>query len=117
MDSATDQWVGLITALLLASMVLAPFVFTWKFCDRREIFLKRCLRASVASLLVLAVSGAVLLLFFQSHFPAGELFDRVKETAGQGLMAAAFAPLLGTDFLMRIKLKYRRQKAQGQHEL
>jgi hypothetical protein len=117
MESATDQWVGLVTALLLASMVLSPFIFTWKYCDRPEIFLRRCLRATVSSLIVLAVSGAALLLFFQSHFPAGELLAKVKETAGQGLMAAAFAPLLGTDFLMRMKLKYRWHKARGQHEL
>ena len=65
----------------------------------------------------MAGSAALLLLFFPAHFPEGEVFGKVKDTAGQGLIAAFLAPLFGTDFLMRIKLKYRWYKAQGRHEL
>lgn len=117
MEGATSQWIGLGSVLLLGAMVLSPFVFTWRYCDRPEPFLKRCLRATIASLVTIAVCAAVLLLFFQSHFPPGEVLSKVKDTAGQGLIAACLAPLFGTDFLMRMKLKYKWHRARGDAEL
>lgn len=117
MEGAANQWAGLGTVLLLGAAVLAPFIFTWIYCDRPEFYLKRCLRATAASLVVIAGSLAMLLLFFQSYFPEGELLGKVKETAGQALTVAALAPLFGTDFLMRMKLKYKWRKARGRTEV
>jgi hypothetical protein len=45
------------------------------------------------------------------------VYAKVQETAVQGLVVAALAPLFGTDFLMRMKLKYKWHKARGHHEL
>ena len=117
MENAANQWAGLGSVVLLAAMVLAPFFLTWKYCDLPEPYLKRCLRTSVASVVVLAVSAALLLLFFQPYFPEGQVYAKVMETAGQGLIVACLAPLLGTDFLMRMKLKYKWHKARGHHEV
>ena len=117
MESAEHQWIGLASVVLFASMVIAPFVFTWIYCDRPEVFLKRCLRATIASLIVLAISAAVLLLFFQSHFPEGAVLQKVKDTATQGLIAALLAPIFGTDFLMRIKVAYKWRKSKGHPEV
>jgi hypothetical protein len=117
MEGAANQWIGLGTVFLLGAMVLAPFMLTWIYCDRPEPYLKRCLRASVGSLVVIAVCAAALLLGFQSHFPEGEVFAKVQDTVGQALIAAALAPLLGTDFLMRMKLKYKWFRAQGRPEI
>ncbi|MFN3892119.1 MAG: hypothetical protein ACK4MV_17110 [Beijerinckiaceae bacterium] len=116
MEGAENQWIGLGSVALLGAMVIAPFVFTWIYCDRPEVFWKRCLRATAASLLVLAVSAALLLLFFASHFPEGAVLAKVQETAGQGLIVAFLAPVFGTDFLMRMKYKYRWRKSRGHHE-
>lgn len=117
MEGAASQWAGLGTVLLLGAAVLSPFIFTWVYCDRPEPYLKRCLRATAASLVVIAISAGVLLMFFQSHFPEGELLGKVKETIGQAGVAAALAPLFGTDFLMRMKLKYKWRKARGQSDV
>jgi hypothetical protein len=117
MESADQQWIGLASVFLLGSMVLAPFVFTWIYCDRPEPFIRRCLRATVASLIVIALSAATLLLFLQSYFPEGAVLQNVKDTGTQALIAACVAPLLGTDFLMRMKLSYKWHKSKGRHEL
>ncbi len=117
MEGADNQWIGLSSVLLLSAMVIAPFVFTWRYCDRPEFYLKRCLRATIASLIVIAVCAALLLIFYQSHFPEGAVLARLTETAGQGLLAALIAPLVGTDFLMRMKLKYKWHKARGSTEI
>lgn len=116
MEGAANQWIGLSSVALLGAMVLAPFIFTWIYCDRPEPYLKRCLRATVAGLVVIAASSAVLLIFYQPYFPEGEVMAKVKDTAGQGLIAACLAPILGTDFLMRMKLKYKWHKAKGRAE-
>jgi glucan phosphoethanolaminetransferase (alkaline phosphatase superfamily) len=117
MESAESQWIGLASVALFAAMVIAPFVFTWIYCDRPEAFLKRCLRATVASLIVIALSAALLLLFFQSHFPDGAVLQKVKDTGTQGLIAACLAPIFGTDFLMRIKVSYKWRKSKGHTEV
>ena len=46
MESAESQWIGLASVALFGAMVIAPFIFTWIYCDRPEAFLKRCLRAT-----------------------------------------------------------------------
>lgn len=117
MENAANQWAGLGSVILLGAMVLAPFFLTWKYCDLPEPYLKRCMRTCVASLIILAVSAALLLLFFPPYFPDGKVYAKVQETAVQGLVVAALAPLFGTDFLMRMKLKYKWHKARGHHEL
>jgi hypothetical protein len=117
MEGAENQWIGLGSVVLLSAMVIAPFIFTWRYCDRPEPYLKRCLRSTIAGVVVIAVSAVLLLLFFQSHFPEGAVLTKVKDTAGQGLIAALMAPLFGTDFLMRMKLKYKWHKARGSTEI
>ncbi|MDP2355854.1 MAG: hypothetical protein Q8M31_07295 [Beijerinckiaceae bacterium] len=117
MEGADNQWIGLGSVFLLGLMVISPFVFTWKYCDRPEAYLKRCLRTTITSAIVIAVSAVLLLLFFASHFPDGAVLAKVKDTAGQGLIAAVMAPLFGTDFLMRMKLKYRWHKVKGSTEV
>lgn len=117
MEGAANQWMGLGTVFLLGAMVLAPFILTWVYCDRPESYLKRCMRASAGSLAIIAACSAVLLVGFQSHFPDGEVLAKVQDTAGQALIAAALAPLLGTDFLMRMKLKYKWFRAHGRPEI
>lgn len=112
-----QQWIGLTSVLLNASMVLSPFFLTWVFCDRPEPFLKRCLRSTIASLVIIALAGATLMLFYQPYFPAGEIAAKTRETAIQGLIAACIAPVLGTDFLMRMKLSIRYWRSRGHHEL
>ena len=116
-STANQQWAGLLSVLLLASMVVAPFILTWVFCDRPEAFIKRWLRATVASLVVIAVSAGLLLLFFPPYFPDGEITRKVADTAANGLIAAVIAPFFGTDFLMRMKVSYKLRKSQGQSEL
>ncbi len=117
MEGADNQWIGLGSVVLLSAMVIAPFVFTWRYCDRPEAYLKRCLRTTITSCIIIAVSAVLLLLFFASHFPDGAVLAKVTETAGQGLIAAVMAPLFGTDFLMRMKLKYKWHKARGSTEV
>lgn len=115
--TANQQWAGLLSVLLLASMVVAPFVLTWVFCDRPEAFIKRWARATAASLVVIAVSAGLLLLFFQPYFPDGEIAKKVSDTAANGVIAAFIAPFFGTDFLMRMKVAYKLRKSQGRSEL
>lgn len=117
MEGADNQWIGLSSVFLLSAMVIAPFVFTWKYCDWPEVYLKRCLRTAVASWVVIAICAAILFIFYQSHFPEGAVMARLTETAGQGLLASIIAPLVGTDFLMRMKLKYKWHKARGSTEI
>ncbi|MBX9760608.1 MAG: hypothetical protein K2Y29_17650 [Beijerinckiaceae bacterium] len=117
MDSAENQWIGLSSVALFGAMVIAPFIFTWIYCDRPEVFIKRCLRATVASLIVLAASAGILLFFYQSYFPEGSVLQKVKDTGTQGLVAALLAPIFGTDFLMRIKLAYKWRKSKGHTEV
>lgn len=117
MEGAENQWIGLGSVMLFGAMVLAPFIFTWINCDRPEPYLKRCLRTTIASFVVTGVSAALLLLFFQSHFPEGAVLAKVKDAGGQALLVGIFAPLFGTDFLMRMKLKYKWHKAKGHTEL
>lgn len=117
MDSADNQWIGLSSVALFSAMVLAPFIFTWIYCDRQEIFIKRCLRATIASLIVLGASAAVLLFFYQPYFPEGSVLQKVKDTGVQGLVAALLAPIFGTDFLMRIKVSYKWRKSKGHTEV
>ena len=117
MEGAASQWIGLGSVVLFGAMALSPFVFTWINCDRPEPYLKRCLRTTVSSVIVMAISAAILLAFFPPHFPEGQVWSRVQETAGQSLLVAVIAPLFGTDFLMRMKLKYKWFRARGHHEL
>ncbi len=117
MEGAENQWIGLGSVFLLGLMVISPFILTWKYCDRPEVYLKRCLRTTITSFVIIAVSAVLLLLFFASHFPDGAVLAKVTETAGHGLIAAIMAPLFGTDFLMRMKLKYKWHKARGSAEL
>jgi hypothetical protein len=112
-----QQWIGLTSVMLLASMVLSPFILTWVFCDRPEPFIRRCLRASIFSLIVIVLAGATLLLFYQPYFPEGEIAAKTRETGMQALLAAVIAPVFGTDFLMRIKISMRYWKSKGHHEL
>lgn len=117
MDSSGGQWIGLTSILLQAAMVFAPFMFTWRYCDRPETFTRRCLRAMIASAIFIAVSALVLLVFYSPHFPEGEIFGKVRETLPNALIASVLGPLMATDFLMRIKVGYRARKARGHHEL
>ena len=103
--------------MLFSAMVLAPFVLTWVYCDRPEPYLKRCLRTTISSFIVIAASAALLLLFFQSHFPEGAVYAKVMDTLVQALVISVVAPLFGTDFLMRMKLKYKWHKAKGHTEV
>lgn len=112
-----QQWIGLTSVLLLASMVLSPFILTWVFCDRPEQFIKRCLRATIFSMIVIVLAGATLLLFYQPYFPEGEIAAKTRETGLQALLAAVIAPVCGTDFLMRIKISMRYWKSKGHHEV
>ena len=112
-----QQWIGLTSVLLLGSMVLSPFILTWVFCDRPEPFIKRCLRATIFSFVIIALAGATLLMFYQPYFPDGEIATKTRETGVQALLAACLAPFLGTDFLMRIKLSMRYWKSKGHHEV
>jgi len=117
MDSSAGQWIGLSSILLQAAMVFAPFVFTWRFCDRPETFTNRCVRTMIASAAVIAASALILLVFYSPHFPEGEIYAKVKETVQQGLIATFVAPIFATEFLRRVKVSYRARKAQGHHEL
>ncbi len=112
-----QQWIGLTSVMLLASMVLSPFILTWVFCDRPETFIRRCLRATIFSLIVIVLAGATLLLFYQPYFPEGEIAAKTRETGLQALLAAVIAPVFGTDFLMRIKISMRYWKSKGHHEV
>jgi glucan phosphoethanolaminetransferase (alkaline phosphatase superfamily) len=117
MEGAENQWIGLGSVVLFAAMVLAPFILTWINCDRPEPYLKRCMRTTVGSLIIIAASAAILMLFFQSHFPAGAVATKVYATGIQSVVIAFLAPLFGTDFLMRMKLKYKWHKARGSTEV